>query len=54
MSNIRRISAAYLPVFLECNLGKFYQAISWQEFVRSFGIRRSAQGHASIFGSKGI
>jgi len=39
--------------FMESNLGKIYQAIPWQELVKSFKIRASAKGPDCIFTPQG-
>lgn len=68
MSNIRKISEfqhtfhfqspeenfnSIYGRFLESNLGKIYQAIPWQELVKSFDIKKSAKGPDSIFTAQG-
>lgn len=39
--------------FLESKLGKIYQAIPWQELVKSFNIKASAKGPDCIFTQQG-
>ncbi len=39
--------------FLGSDLGKIYQAVPWENLVRSFGLKRSKKGPASIFSPQG-
>lgn len=39
--------------FLSSDLGKIYQAVPWDDLVRSFGLKESKKGPACIFSPKG-
>ena len=43
----------YLSAFLSTDLGKIYQAIPWQDLVKSFGLKPNKKGRRSIFSPKG-